>query len=105
MTALAVVGLGVASIPAGATIVLSVFGDSYIVRDGGRTYSVLDVYMKGSNPADIVGSVFGTTQYPSLFLYEQWSGVHAVERYVRKQLASDQRRWCALGQFRHHRQP
>jgi len=32
----------------------TLFGDSYLVSDGARTYSVLDVYIKGSSANDII---------------------------------------------------
>jgi hypothetical protein len=56
--------------PAVATITpTTLFGDSYIVQEGSgasaRSYSVLDVYIKGSSSADIISSVFGVTAYPS----------------------------------------
>ena len=38
----------------------SVFGDSYIVVDGARTFSVMDVYIKCGNANDIISSTFGT---------------------------------------------
>ena len=41
----------------------TLFGDSYIVKEGAgasaRFYSVLDVYIKGSSAADIISSTFG----------------------------------------------
>ncbi|MFM7807543.1 MAG: hypothetical protein ACKPEA_06375, partial [Planctomycetota bacterium] len=37
----------------------TLFGDSYIVVDGVKTYSVLDVYIKGGSTADIISSTFG----------------------------------------------
>jgi hypothetical protein len=53
----------------------TLFGDSYIVKDGAgasaRFYSVLDVYIKGSNAADIISSTFGVTAYTSAFTMNQ----------------------------------
>jgi hypothetical protein len=53
----------------------TVFGDSYIVKEGAgasaRFYSVLDVYIKGSNAADIISSTFGVTAYTSAFTMNQ----------------------------------
>jgi len=61
-----------------ATVVLSasafatvtpgtLFGDSYIVTDGVKSYSVMDVYLKCSSSADIISSTFGVTAYPSSY--------------------------------------
>lgn len=43
------------------------FGDSYIVREGDRIYSVLDVYIKCGSSADIISSTYGVTAYNSNF--------------------------------------
>jgi hypothetical protein len=40
-----------------------VFGDSYLVEDGGKTYSVLDVYVKSNSATDIFSSVYGVASY------------------------------------------
>lgn len=45
----------------------SLFGDSYVVQDGARTYSVIDVYIRCTSSADIVSSVFGVTAYGSSY--------------------------------------
>ena len=45
----------------------TLFGDSYIVTDGARTFSVMDVYIKGSSSSDIISSTFGVTAYPSSY--------------------------------------
>ena len=45
----------------------TLFGDSYIVVDGARTFSVIDVYIKGSSSSDIISSTFGVTAYPSSY--------------------------------------
>jgi MYXO-CTERM domain-containing protein len=51
------------------------FGDSYIVKAGAgasaRFYSVLDVYIKGNNAADIISSTFGVSGYPSAYTMNQ----------------------------------
>jgi hypothetical protein len=53
----------------------TLFGDSYIVKDGAgataKFYSVLDVYIKGSNASDIISSTFGVTAYTSAFTMNQ----------------------------------
>jgi len=61
-----------------ATVVLSasafatvtpgtLFGDSYIVTDGVKSYAVMDVYLKCSSSADIISSTFGVTAYQSSY--------------------------------------
>jgi len=45
----------------------TLFGDSYIVADGAKTYSVLDVYIKCTNAADIISSTFGTSAFTSSY--------------------------------------
>ena len=45
----------------------TLFGDSYIVTDGVKSYSVMDVYLKCSSSADIISSTFGVTAYPSSY--------------------------------------
>jgi len=45
----------------------TLFGDSYIVTDGPKTYSVMDVYLKCSSSADIISSTFGVTAYQSSY--------------------------------------
>ena len=64
------------TLPAVATITpTTLFGDSYIVQDGSgasaRFYSVLDVYIKGSNAADIISSTFGVSAYVSAYTMNQ----------------------------------
>jgi hypothetical protein len=53
----------------------TVFGDSYIVKEGAgataKFYSVLDVYIKGNNAADIISSTFGVSAYTSAFTMNQ----------------------------------
>ena len=43
-----------------------VFGDSYLVVDGAKTYSVLDVYVKSNSATDIFSSGYGGQFYYSL---------------------------------------
>ena len=45
----------------------TLFGDSYIVTEGAKTYSVLDVYIKCSSAADIISSTFGTSAFKSSY--------------------------------------
>jgi hypothetical protein len=73
---LAMAGAGmVHGIAAAAVTPTILFGDSYIVKEGAgasaRFYSVLDVYIKCSNSADIISSVFGVTAYTSAFTMNQ----------------------------------
>ncbi|MGA1265933.1 MAG: hypothetical protein ACO32J_02000 [Phycisphaerales bacterium] len=49
----------------------AVFGDSYIVSDGGRTYSVLDVYIKSNNANDVVASVYGVSAHKAEWVQQQ----------------------------------
>jgi hypothetical protein len=53
----------------------TLFGDSYIVKEGAgataKFYSVLDVYIKGNNAADIISSTFGVSAYTSAFTMNQ----------------------------------
>ena len=53
----------------------TLFGDSYIVKDGAgasaRFYSVMDVYIKCSSSADIISSTFGVTAYQSAYTQNQ----------------------------------
>lgn len=61
------VGMSLAGTAAATVTPTSLFGDSYIVEDGGRFYSVLDVYIQCGNSNDIVSSVFGASAYASSF--------------------------------------
>ncbi|NBO46919.1 MAG: hypothetical protein EBU85_07950, partial [Actinobacteria bacterium] len=45
----------------------TLYGDSYIVTDGAKTYAVMDVYIKCSSSADIISSTFGVTAYTSSY--------------------------------------
>jgi hypothetical protein len=49
----------------------AVFGDSYIVNGGGRTYSVLDVYIKSNNANDVVSSVYGIAAHKAEWVQQQ----------------------------------
>ena len=53
----------------------TLFGDSYIVKDGegasAKFYSVMDVYIKCSSSADIISSTFGVTAYQSSYTQNQ----------------------------------
>ncbi len=53
----------------------TLYGDSYIVQEGAgasaRFYSVLDVYIKGNNAADIISGTFGVSAYKSAFTMDQ----------------------------------
>ena len=70
-----------AAIAASSTVAMAtvtpttLFGDSYIVKEGAgasaRFYSVLDVYIKGNNAADIISSTFGVSAYTSAFTMNQ----------------------------------
>jgi hypothetical protein len=40
-----------------------VFGDSYLVLDRAKTYSVLDVYVKSDKATDVFASVYGVASY------------------------------------------
>jgi hypothetical protein len=46
-----------------AVIGNQVFGDSYLVGDGAKTYSVLDVYVKSDNANDVFASVYGVSSF------------------------------------------
>ena len=49
----------------------ALFGDSYLVVDGAKTYSVMDVYIKSNNAADIVSSVYGVSAYKASWVQNQ----------------------------------
>ena len=79
VTRLASVTAIVATSSAFATVTpTTLFGDAYIVQDGtgasARFYSVLDVYIKGSNASDIISSTFGVSAYTSAFTMNQGDG-------------------------------
>ena len=47
------------------------FGDAYLVVDGAKTYSVLDVYMKSNNANDIFSSVAGVSAYKASWILQE----------------------------------
>ena len=63
--------VGVVTAMSGAQVAMAtvtpgtLFGDSYIVTEGVKTYAVMDVYIKCSSSADIISSTFGVTAYQS----------------------------------------
>lgn len=50
-----------------ATISNQLAADSYLFNEGGKTYAAMDVYVVCGNANDIIASVFGTSNYNSLF--------------------------------------
>jgi hypothetical protein len=54
-----------------AVIGNQVFGDSYLVGDGAKTYSVLDVYVKSDNANDVFASVYGVSSFKASWTQEQ----------------------------------
>lgn len=51
-----------------ATVETKLYADTYIVTDGGRTYSVLDIYAKGNHLGDTIGaSVLGLSTHAVVF--------------------------------------
>lgn len=68
----AALSVGLMATAAVATVThTKLFGDSYIVTDGSKTYSVLDVYIECGNSADILSSVFGVSAYVATFTMNQ----------------------------------
>jgi hypothetical protein len=47
------------------------YGDAYLVADGAKTYSVLDVYIKASQSTDIVASVYGISSWKASWVQNQ----------------------------------
>jgi hypothetical protein len=47
------------------------YGDAYLVTDGAKTYSVLDVYIKATQATDIVASVYGVSAYKASWVQNQ----------------------------------
>jgi hypothetical protein len=47
------------------------YGDAYLVVDGAKTYSVLDVYIKATQATDIVSSVYGISTYKASWVQNQ----------------------------------
>jgi hypothetical protein len=55
-----------------ATVETKLYADTYIVVDGGRIYSVLDIYAKGSHLGDAgLASVLGLSSHPVIFKTSQ----------------------------------
>ncbi|NBX26524.1 MAG: hypothetical protein EBQ99_10860, partial [Planctomycetes bacterium] len=48
-----------------------VYGDAYLVTDGAKTYSVLDVYIRATQATDIVASVCGVSTYKASWVQNQ----------------------------------
>jgi hypothetical protein len=65
------VAAGVASSALATITGNTLFGDSYLVVDGAKTYSVMDVYIKSNNAADIISSVYGVNAYKSSIVQNQ----------------------------------
>jgi hypothetical protein len=74
-SATAAVALALTSASFATVTPTTLFGDSYIVKEGAgataKFYSVLDVYIKGNNASDIISSTFGVTAYTSAFTMNQ----------------------------------
>jgi hypothetical protein len=51
-----------------------VFGDSYTVVDGAKTYAVLDIYVKSNNATDIFSSVYGVSSYKASWILKEKIG-------------------------------
>jgi hypothetical protein len=47
------------------------YGDAYLVTDGAKTYSVLDVYIKATQATDIVASVYGVSAFKASWVQNQ----------------------------------
>lgn len=83
--ALAVAACGTASMgssPTAATSALSwaamstvtgnqVYADTYVVVDGNKAYSVMDIYIKGTQSTDIVASVYGVSAHVAAWTQNQ----------------------------------
>ena len=54
---------GIAASASATVVGNQAFGDAYLVVDGARTYSVLDVYIKSNSANDTFSSVFGVANY------------------------------------------
>jgi hypothetical protein len=59
----AVATSGIAASASATVVGNQVFGDAYLVVDGARTLSVLDLYVKSNDAADAFSSVFGVANY------------------------------------------
>jgi hypothetical protein len=61
-----------------ATVSSTLVSDAYTILDGGRMYSVLDIYVKGNHLGDvhsIVSGLSGTSGHPVVFATSQAQGV------------------------------
>jgi fibronectin type 3 domain-containing protein len=59
-----------------ATVSSTLVADNYLVTGGGKTYSVLDIYVKGNNVGDLMGgSVLGAGTHGVVFATSQATGV------------------------------
>jgi len=68
-----VIGAGISSAMATVTGTTA-FGDAYIVTDGAKKYSVLDVYMKSNNANDVFSSVAGVSAYKASWILQEKVG-------------------------------
>jgi len=58
------------------TVSSTLVADTYLVTEGARTYSVLDIYAKGNNAGDLMsGSVLGAGTHQVIFATSQATGV------------------------------
>ena len=60
----------------------AILGDAYLVVDGAKTYSVLDVYVKSDSATDRFASVYGVSAYKSSWILQQNSGSGAANSAV-----------------------
>jgi len=65
------VAAGMASSALATITGTSLFGDSYLVVDGAKTYSVMDVYIKSNNANDVVSSVYGVSAFKASWVQNQ----------------------------------
>ena len=61
-----------------ASVSTTLVGDIYLVRDGGRTYSVVDVYVRGNHLGDSIGGLTGTSSHPLVIATNRAQGVGVV---------------------------
>jgi len=62
-----------------ATVEAKLYADTYIVTDGGRTYSVLDIYVKGNHLGDTIGaSVLGLSTHAVVFKTSLGTGTRDI---------------------------
>jgi fibronectin type 3 domain-containing protein len=62
---------GVASAAIATVTGNQVFGDAYLVQDGVRTYSVLDVYARSDSALDTFSSVYGVASFKASWIQDQ----------------------------------